>query len=121
MVISFIFGFYSAYPLAMWIDRNIPNTDFGIWMRRIIACLMVLVGLGVAFLWLMSIALASVSLSIQGVTNNSYISILALIVLIAGFFFGIAVFGGYTEFNFERRAGGFIFHGRQRFSPKIEK
>jgi hypothetical protein len=115
IIISFIAGFYNAYPLAMWIDRKIPNTDFGIWMRRIIAGLMVLVGLGVAFLWLMGAALASVSSAIQGVTNSPYISILALIVLIAGFFFGIAVFGGYMVFNFERRAGGFAFHGRQRF------
>ena len=115
IIISFIFGFYNAYPLAMWIDRKIPHTDFGIWLRRILAGLMVLVGLGVPFLWLMGAALASVSTAIQGVTNSPYISILALIVLIAGFFLGIAVFGAYMEFNFERRAGVFVFHGRQRF------
>jgi hypothetical protein len=115
IIISFIIGCYNAYPLAMWIDRKIPHTDSGIWMRRIIACLMVLGGLGVAFLWLTGVALASVSSAIQGVPNSPYISILALIVLAAGFFFGIAVFGAYMEFNFERRSGGFVFRGRQRF------
>lgn len=30
ILISFVLGFYNAYPLTMWIDRRIPNTDFGI-------------------------------------------------------------------------------------------
>jgi len=114
IVISFIFGFYSSYPLTMLIDWEIPATGSAIWMRRIIAVLMVLAG-GVTFLWLMGVALASVSSAIQGVTSSLFISLMSLIVLITGFFFGIAVFGAYLEFKFEQRAGGLKFHGRQRF------
>jgi len=33
----------------MWIDRGIPNTDFGIWMRRIVAGIMAAFGFGFAF------------------------------------------------------------------------
>jgi MFS family permease len=121
LIISFIFGFYSAYPLTTWIDWEIPTTGSAIWMRRIIAVLMVLAGLGVTFLWLMSPALVFVSSAIQGVTTSPFISFMSLMVLIAGFFVGIAVFGAYMEFKFEQRAGGFAFHGRQRFSPKIDK
>jgi hypothetical protein len=117
LIISFIFGFYSAYPLTMWIDWEIPATGSAIWMRRIIAVLMVLAGLGVTFLLLMSPVLAYVSSAIQGVTTSPFISFMSLIVLMAGFFLGIAVFGAYIEFKFEQRAGGFVFHGRQRF-PK---
>jgi MFS family permease len=117
LIISFIFGFYSAYPLTMWIDWEIPTTGSAIWMRRIIAVLMILAGLGVTFLWLMSPALVFVSSAIQGVTTSPFISLMSLIVLMAGFFLGIAVFGAYIEFKFEQRAGGFVFHGRQRF-PK---
>ena len=115
LVISFIFGFYGAYPLTRWIDWEIPTAGSAIWMRRIIAVLMVLAGLGVTFLWLMSPVLAYVSLAIQGVTPSPFISLVSLIVLIAGFFVGIAVFGAYMEFRFEQRAGGLKFHGRERF------
>jgi hypothetical protein len=115
LVISFIFGFYSAYPLTIWIDWEIPDTGSAIWMRRIIAVLLVLAG-GLTFLWLMGVARASVSSAIEGATSSLYISLMSLIVLIAGFFFGIALFGAYFEFKFEQRAGGLKFPARQRFS-----
>jgi hypothetical protein len=38
----------------MWIDRRIPNTDFGIWLSRIVAGIMAVGGVGIAIVILIS-------------------------------------------------------------------
>lgn len=67
IVVSFVLGIYNAYPFAIWIDRKIPNTDFGIWMRRIVAGIMFLGGFWFGILMLVSFALSTAELSLRGV------------------------------------------------------
>lgn len=112
---SFFLGIYNAYPLTMWIDKKIPNTEFGIWMRRITAVTMVLIGFGVVFVLLMAASITIGSFAIQGLTNGPWVSFMAFIALIASFFLGIALFAGYIEFTFERKAGVLAFIGKQKF------
>ena len=115
ILISFVIGFYNAYPLTMWIDRRIPNTDFGIWLRRIVAGIMVLGGTGFAVLLFISSMLSIAQLSLQGVKSIPAVSITSIVVLFAGFFIGIAIFAGYIEFTHERRAGTIVFFGKTRY------
>jgi|SRR5208337_2775341 len=114
ILISLILGFYLSYRLVMWIDRKLPNTDFGLWSRRGIASILILVGLGFAFLWMFSFSM-TMALSPLGATSKILISISSLSTLIVCFCIGLAVFAGYMEFTFERRAGIIVFQGRQRF------
>ena len=114
ILISLILGFYLAYRFVMWIDRKLPNTEFGLWSRRGIASILILVGLGFAFLWMFSFSM-TMALSPIGTTSKIFISISSLSALIVCFFIGLAVFAGYMEFTFERRAGIIVFQGRQRF------
>jgi hypothetical protein len=74
IIASFVIGFYNAYPLTMWIDRRIPNTDFGIWMRRIDAGIMAAVGFGFAFLIFISSMVSTAELYLQGVKSIPAVS-----------------------------------------------
>ena len=112
---SFVLGFYNAYPLTMWIDRRIPNTDFGIWLRRIVAGIMAVGGVGIAIVILISFGIASIGVDIQSNVSVPYISFMSLSVLFASFFFGIAIFAGYIEFTHERRAGIIVFFGKTKY------
>ena len=114
ILISLILGFYLSYRFVMWIDRKLPNTDFGLWSRRGIASLLIVVGLGFAFLWMFSISMTMIESPI-GATSRVFVSISSLSALIVCFCIGLAIFAGYMEFTFERRAGIMVFHGRQRF------
>ena len=115
ILISFILGFYNAYPLTMWIDRRIPNTDFGIWLRRIVAGIMAVGGVGIAIVILISFSIASIGVGIQSNVSVPYISFMSLSVLFASFFLGIAIFAGYIEFTHERRAGIIVFFGKTKY------
>ena len=114
ILISLILGFYQSYRLVVWIDRKLPNTEFGLWSRRGISSILVLVGLGFAFLWMFSFSM-TMALSPMGKTSIILVSIYSLSALIFCFCLGLAVFAGYMEFTFERRAGIIVFQGRQRF------
>lgn len=115
ILISFVLGFYNAYPLTMWIDHRIPNTDFGIWLRRIVAGIMAVGGFGFAILIFISSMASVAQLHLQGVKFIPAISFLSISVLFAGFFIGIAIFAGYIEFTHERRAGTIIFFGKTKY------
>jgi len=115
ILISFVLGVYNAYPLTMWIDRRIPNTDFGIWLRRIVAGIMVVGGFGFAILIFISSMVSTAQLHLQGVKFIPAISFLSISVLFASFFIGIAIFAGYIEFTHERRAGTIVFFGRSKY------
>lgn len=114
-IASFVIGFYNAYPLTMWIDRRIPNTDFGIWMRRIVAGIMVAVGFGFAFLVFISSMISTAELYLQGVKSIPAVSFFSITVLFASFFIGIGAFASYIEFTHERRAGTIVHFGRTRY------
>jgi len=113
VVISGIIGIYAAYPVIMWVDRKIPNTDFGVWTRRIIAVALILGGMGLTMLLIMSTALTVATMLSSGTVHVS--SITSIAAILVGFSFGIAIFAGYIEYTFERKAGLLVFHGRQRF------
>ena len=115
ILISFVLGVYNAYPLTMWIDRRIPNTDFGIWLRRIVAGIMGVSGVGIAMIILLSFSIASIGMGIQSNVSVPYISFMSISVLFASFFFGIAIFAGYIEFTHERRAGTIVFFGKSKY------
>ena len=115
ILISFVLGIYNAYPLTMWIDRRIPNTDFGIWLRRIVAGIMVVGGFGFAILIFISSMVSTAQLHLQGVKFIPAISFLSVSVLFASFFIGIAIFAGYVEFTHERRAGTIVFFGKTKY------
>ena len=115
ILISFILGFYNAYPLTMWIDRRIPNTDFGIWLRRIVAGIMTIAGVSIAIVILLSFSIASIGVGIQSNVSVPYISFMSLSVLFASFFLGIAIFAGYIEFTHERKAGTIVFFGKTKY------
>lgn len=115
ILISFVLGVYNAYPLTMWIDRRIPNTDFGIWLRRIVAGILAVGGIGIAIVILISFSIASIGASIQSNVSVPYISFMSLSVLFASFFLGIAIFAGYIEFTHERKAGTIVFFGRSKY------
>jgi len=113
IIISIVFGFYFAYLVIMWIARKLPNSEFGIWLHRIIATFLFFTGALFAFAFASSAAMAFASmLSSSGAPVYSFGSFVALIV---AFCIGIALFAGYMEFLFERKAGILIFTGKQRF------
>lgn len=114
ILISLILGFYLSYRFVMWIDRKLPNTEFGLWSRRGIASLLILVGLGFAIIFLFSFTMTMTQLP-RGTSSSIFVSFSSLGALIICFLIGLAVFAGYMEFTFERRAGIIVFHGRQRF------
>jgi len=115
ILISFVLGIYNAYPLTMWIDRRIPNTDFGIWLRRVVAGIMAVGGFGFAILIFISSTVSTAQLHLQGVKFIPAISFLSISVLFASFFVGIAIFAGYIEFTHERRAGTIVFFGKSKY------
>lgn len=113
ILISGLIGIYAAYPVIMWIDRRIPNTDFGVWARRLIAVILVFGGMGLTMLLIMSTTLAIATIVSSGTAHVS--SIVSIAAITIGFSFGIAIFASYIEYTFERKAGLLVFHGRQRF------
>jgi len=113
VLISGLIGVYAAYPVIMWVDRKIPNTDFGVWTRRLIAAILVFGGLSLTMLLTMSATLAISIVLNSGTVHVSSIASIAAITI--GFSLGIAIFAGYIEYTFERKAGLLVFHGRQRF------
>lgn len=115
ILISLILGFYLAYRFVMWIDRKMPNTEFGLWARRGISSILVLFGLGFGFLLLFSFTMTMTMTKFPIGSPKIFISFSSLGALIVCFCIGLAIFAGYMEFSFERRAGILVFHGRQRF------
>lgn len=113
IIISIVFGFYFAYLVIMWIARKLPNNEFGIWLHRIVATILFFTGAFFAFAFAFTAVTAfAYMLSSSGSPIYSFGSLVALIV---AFFIGIAIFAGYMEFLFERKAGILIFTGKQRF------
>ena len=115
VLISFVLGFYNAYHLTMWVDRRISNTDFGIWLRRVVAGMMAVGGLAVGIVMFVMAIMTTSQLEGQGIKFTSTVSFLLISVLVASFFIGIGVFAGYIEFTHERRAGTIVFFGRSRY------
>ncbi|MFY1642865.1 hypothetical protein ACK11Z_03900 [Methanoculleus bourgensis] len=115
IIISFLLGVYCAYPVVMWIDRKIPKTNFGLWMRRIVAGALVFVGAAMVCVWLLSASLAMLTLGIEHQGQGPFITMMTLSVFVASFFVGLSIFAGYMEFKFEREAGVLVFHSHQRF------
>jgi len=113
ILISGLIGIYAAYPVIMWVDRKIPNTDFGVWARRLIAVILVFGGLSLTMLLTMSATLAISTVLSSGTVHVSSMASIAAITI--GFSLGIAIFAGYIEYTFETKAGLLVFHGRQRF------
>jgi len=114
VLLSFVLGFYDAYLLTMWIDHRISNSDFGIWMRRIIAGVMSIGGASIAVVIPMIFGFGAI-MRTQANVSIPYVSFISLSVLFVGFFLGIAVFSGYIEFTHERKAGTIVFFGKTRY------
>ena len=113
VIVSIVFGFYFAYLVIMWIARKLPNNEFGIWLHRIVATILFFTGALFAFVFASSATMAfAYTSSSSGAPVYSFGSLVALIV---AFCIGIALFAGYMEFLFERKAGILIFSGKQRF------
>jgi hypothetical protein len=113
IIISIVFGFYFAYLVIMWIARKLPNSEFGIWLHRIVATILFFTGALFAIAFVSSAGMAfAFTQSSSGAPVYSMGSFVALIV---AFCIGIALFAGYMEFLFERKAGILIFSGNQRF------
>lgn len=115
LLISGAIGFYAAYPVTMWIDKKLPCSDFGLWARRIVSGVLLLVGVGFSVLWLMSIMMTIGIYASRGITQGPWISVTSLTLLIIGFFAGLGLFSGYLEYVFEKRSGFLVFQGHQKF------
>jgi hypothetical protein len=113
MIISIGFGFFFAYLTVMWIEKQLPRNEFGLWLHRIVATILFLGGAFFAFTFAFSAEMTyALSMTHTGSPLYSFGSLAALVV---AFFIGIAFFAGYMEFLFERKAGILIFAGNQRF------
>ena len=115
LIPSAVIGFYAAYSVAIWIDRKLSNSYFGVWMRRAVSGIFIVVGLGLSIMWLLALTLTAAAFMFQTGSLLGATSTVAFSCTIIAFFMGIAFFAGYLEFVFEKKAGMLVFIGRQRF------
>ncbi len=113
IIVSIVFGFFFAYTAVMWIEKQLPRNEFGLWLHRIVATIMCLGGALFAFAFASSAAMVYALSSTQ--TGSPIYSLGSFSALAVAFFIGIAFFAGYMEFLFERKAGILVFTGNQRF------
>jgi hypothetical protein len=101
-LISLVVGFICPYMLVEWIDRKLSYSDMHVWLRRIVAGIMGLVGLFLLFIFgFASILLLS--------NRNTAVYVYALNSLLIGISSGLIIFSSYMMYTFMRRSGVIIY------------
>ena len=115
LIPSVVIGFYAAYSITMWIDRELSNSYFGVWMRRALSGVLIAVSFALSILCILSFTLTMAIFTFQTGNLHGAVSVMALFCTLVAFFLGVAFFAGYLEYVFEAKSGCLVFIGPQRF------
>jgi len=115
IIVSAAIGFYASYSFVMWIERQLPCTYFGIWMRRVVSSILVMGGFALSFIFMASSVFTMATVSSLGSSHVGFASVFAFSGMIITFFAGTGLFAGYLEYVFEKKSGLLVFFGHQKF------